>query len=167
MRSRLIIIRGNSASGKTTIARRLQFELGYTTMLVSQDVIRRDILRVKDFAGNPAIELIYNTVMYGNKIGYDVVLEGILANKHYGIMLQKLIGNFEGDIFAYYLDIPFEETLKRHATKPNNTDYGEAEMWQWWNEADYLGVEQEVCFDESQTVEQILAQITRAVPARN
>lgn len=38
---KLIILRGNSGSGKTTIAKELQNRFGTNTMLISQDVIRR------------------------------------------------------------------------------------------------------------------------------
>ena len=44
---KLIILRGNSGSGKTTIAKELQKRFGTNTMLISQDVIRRDMLNVK------------------------------------------------------------------------------------------------------------------------
>ena len=54
----LIILRGNSGCGKPSTARLLQRQLGYGTMLVSQDVVRREILRVKDSESNPAIQLI-------------------------------------------------------------------------------------------------------------
>ena len=43
--SKLIILRGNSGSGKTTIAKEIQKNFGRNTMLISQDVIRRDMLR--------------------------------------------------------------------------------------------------------------------------
>ena len=43
MESKLIIIRGNSGSGKTTTAKSLQNQLGKRTLLVSQDVVRRDM----------------------------------------------------------------------------------------------------------------------------
>ena len=36
---KLIILRGNSGSGKTTIAKELQNSFGRNTMLISQDVI--------------------------------------------------------------------------------------------------------------------------------
>lgn len=45
--NKLIILRGNSGSGKTTIAKELQQVFGNNTMLISQDVIRRDMLKVK------------------------------------------------------------------------------------------------------------------------
>lgn len=47
---KLITLRGNSGSGKTTIARALQEKFGKNTMLLSQDVIRRDILKTNDGA---------------------------------------------------------------------------------------------------------------------
>ena len=64
---KLIILRGNSGSGKTTVAKELQKKFGYNTMLISQDEIRRNILWVKDGIDtkalillNPAICFIYS-----------------------------------------------------------------------------------------------------------
>ena len=52
MSSKLIIIRGNSGSGKTTIAKEVRNRVGDglsdNTMLVQQDTLRRDILRERD-----------------------------------------------------------------------------------------------------------------------
>lgn len=93
----LIILRGNSGCGKTSTARLLQRQLGYGTMLVSQDMVRREILHVKDSKNNPAIQLIYDLCMYGNKVGYTVILEGILSSKKYGAMLRQLLNDFQGD----------------------------------------------------------------------
>lgn len=44
---KLIVLRGNSGSGKTTVARMLQRKIGYNTMLISQDEIRRNMLGLK------------------------------------------------------------------------------------------------------------------------
>lgn len=41
---KLIILRGNSGSGKTTVAKALQKKLGRNTMLISQDEVRRNML---------------------------------------------------------------------------------------------------------------------------
>lgn len=41
---KLILLRGNSGSGKTTLAHMLQRKLGRGTLVISQDVIRRDML---------------------------------------------------------------------------------------------------------------------------
>lgn len=99
---KLIIIRGNSGSGKSTTAKLLQKELGYGTMLVPQDVVRREILRVKDTPGNPSIQLIKDLVMHGQSIGYDVIVEGILVRKRYGKMLREVMTLFDKTC-VYYL----------------------------------------------------------------
>lgn len=53
----LIIIRGNSASGKSTIAKQLQAELGEDTLLLSQDYLRREMLGTKDGENTTTIPL--------------------------------------------------------------------------------------------------------------
>ena len=45
MADTIIIIRGNSGSGKTTVANKLCDKLGEDCMLLSQDVIRRGIFK--------------------------------------------------------------------------------------------------------------------------
>jgi predicted kinase len=135
---KLIIIRGNSGSGKSTIAKELQQEMGYGTMLIPQDVVRREILRTRDNADNPSIQLIYDLAMYGNRIGYNVIIEGIFVNERYGEMLEALIRDFDGNSFVYYFDISIEESIQRHNTKPNAHEFGEKELRAWWAEKDYL-----------------------------
>lgn len=157
---RLVILRGNSGSGKTTIAKRLRKELGYETMLVSQDVVRKDILRVRDTPNNPSRQLIYEMVKYGHSIGYDVVVEGILSKSKYGTMLMELSRLFD-ETHAYYFDLPFEETLRRHSTKPNAHEFGEKEMREWWKEKDFLSLDGEQIISSEQTEDEIVAQIMK------
>lgn len=140
---RLIIIRGNSGSGKSTIAKRLQYEMGYQTMLIPQDVVRREMLRVRDKDDNPSIQLVHDLAMYGNKIGFDVIVEGIFVNERYGDMLRQLIADFGGKSYVYYLDVPLEVTLQRHGMKSNTHEFGEKELREWWVEKDYLHVQNE------------------------
>lgn len=137
MTTRLIILRGNSGSGKTTIARRLQRELEQGAMLISQDVVRREILQVNDAVGNPSIALMEKMAAFGSEIGKDVIIEGILSRKKYHAMLQRVMETFD-KTYVYYFDIPFDETLRRHALKPNAHEFGEKEMRDWWHEKDML-----------------------------
>lgn len=159
----LIILRGNSGSGKSTVAKRLRHEMGYGTMMVSQDVVRREILRTKDTNGNASIELIEQITHYGWSIGYDVIIEGILNKDKYGTMLGRLITNCPGSSHVYYFDIPFEETLRRHATKPNTHEFGEKEMRDWWRDKDFLDMPGEQIIDDTMSANEVVAEIMRSV----
>ena len=64
-------------------------------------------------------------------------------------MLAGLRDDHRGTSHFYYLDVPFEETMRRHATKPQASEYGRAEMSAWYRERDYLpgGFEQVIPAD--------------------
>lgn len=163
MRSKLIIIRGNSGSGKTTIAKEVRNKIGDglcdDTMLVQQDILRRDILRERDMLDKRSvIELIELVVEFGRQQQRTVVLEGILSAKKYGGMLNKLVCNFY-EAYVYYLDVPFEETLVRHSSKPNAHEFGEKEMREWWNEKDYLGMSGEKILHDELSVDDMVREI--------
>jgi len=149
MSPKLIIIRGNSGSGKSTIARTLREKMAENTMLIPQDVVRREMLFVKDRMGNPTIALLPKIALYGKGIGYDVILEGILSKKLYGEMLNGLIKEFNGSAYVFYMDVSFEETLKRHDTKPNRHEYGSEKMKEWWLEKDHLNLPSEYIIPEN------------------
>ncbi|MCI9433104.1 MAG: AAA family ATPase, partial [Oscillospiraceae bacterium] len=55
--SKLIILRGNSGSGKSSAAKALQRELGRNTLMISQDTVRREMLWARDGEDTPAIPL--------------------------------------------------------------------------------------------------------------
>jgi len=55
---KLIVLLGNSGSGKITVAKELQKVLGSNTMLISQDAIRRDMFNVRDGKDTLAISLL-------------------------------------------------------------------------------------------------------------
>lgn len=136
--SKLIILRGNSGSGKTTIAKEIQKNFGRNTMLISQDVIRRDMLRVKDGENTEAISLMKELLAYGREHSDIVILEGIMYADWCKPLFELAIQLYDTKVYAYYFDIPFEETLKRHQTKPNCNEFGEEAMRKWWREKDFF-----------------------------
>ena len=136
---KLIIIRGNSGSGKTTLAKTLQHKFGRNTMVISQDVVRREMLWVQDKPANEAVDLMMDLVNYGSRHCEVVILEGILYSDIYKPLFEVAAKIFKENIYAYYYDISFEETLERHATKSNKFSFGENEMRRWWREKDYIG----------------------------
>lgn len=138
--SKLIIIRGNSGSGKTSVAKELQRRFGDNTMLISQDVIRRDMLKVRDGQGTKALKLLMKLLEYGKENSEVVILEGILNSTWYKELFNLALELFGVNVYAYYYDLPFDETLRRHKTKPNCNDFGENEMRSWWAEKDLIKV---------------------------
>ena len=162
--TKLIIIRGNSGSGKTTTARRLQqtFPAG-TAMLVSQDVVRIGMLNVKDHPDNPAIDLIQTLCEYGkNRFDY-VILEGILGASKYRSMLLSLITDFDNQAWVYYYDLTFAETLKRHQQRAKSLEFGKTEMQRWWLEKDYLDVSREMILTSDLNQDAVVELIRKAV----
>lgn len=160
---KLIILRGNSGSGKTTTAKALQRKLGHGTMLISQDVVRREMLFVKDGPHTEASQLLLELVLYGKKRGKMVILEGILNAEWYSQLFDTLKEEFKDEILAYYFDIPFEETLKRHQHKPNAHEFGEKEMRAWWNAKDLLQTIPEVCLPQTLSLEEVVEKIYKEI----
>lgn len=146
--SKLIVLRGNSGSGKTTISKALQKRFGRNTMLIAQDVIRMQMLNAKDIE---ALPLIIDLIKYGKQNSDITILEGILDSEFYRPLFEVIVEEYGVNVFAFYYDLPFEETLLRHNTKPNRADFGEQDMRRWWKEKDYINIipERIITKDES------------------
>jgi S-adenosylmethionine-dependent methyltransferase len=166
----LVVLRGNSGSGKTTTARIVREEairrgIAAKAALVEQDYLRRIVLRQREGSGPENIDLIQSTVEFALQRGYLVVLEGMLVAERYEPMLQ-LLADAAPSSWFHYLDVPFEETLRRHQTKPDAHAFGEAEMRQWYRERDLLGFVAEDVVPESMSqcelVEHILSKLAVA-----
>ncbi|MGW0944787.1 kinase [Streptomyces sp. NPDC002623] len=158
--TRLIVLRGNSASGKSSVAAGLRDRFGRGLALVAQDNLRRVVLREHDRPGAANIGLIDAVARYSLDAGYHVVLEGILYADRYGAMLARLRADHRGPTHGYYLHVPFAETLVRHATKPYADEVGEADLRDWYRHLDLLpdGAETVIGADSTltQTVDRIM-----------
>lgn len=158
-KSVLIILRGNSGSGKTTIARRLQKVLGENTMVISQDTVRREMLNAHDGADTPALPLIKQLVLYGSEHCSTVILEGILRSKRYEELFEYCRSLYKDEIYAYYFDLSFEETCRRHSTRECSSEFTAEQMKQWWKEQDCSSLLEEQMISEEKTEEEIITGI--------
>ncbi|MFG2347772.1 AAA family ATPase [Streptomyces phaeochromogenes] len=158
--TQLVVLRGNSASGKSSVAAGLRERYGRGLALVSQDTLRRDVLRERDTPGGANIGLIELTVRHALEHGFHTVLEGILYVAHYGEMLARLLADHPNRTHSFYLDVPFEETLARHATKPIAHMAGESQLRDWYRPLDLLpgGIETVIPAGNSltETVDQVM-----------
>lgn len=108
--SKLIILRGNSGSGKTTVAKALQEKLGYNTMRISQDEVRRNMLWVKDGKDTKALPLMAELLKYGKVHSELTILEGIMYEEWYS-PLFKLANELYEQIYTHII---LTYHLKRH-----------------------------------------------------
>ncbi|WP_107054061.1 AAA family ATPase [Streptomyces sclerotialus] len=157
--TRLVVLRGNSASGKSSVAAGLRERFGRGLAIVGQDNLRRVVLRERDRPKAANIGLINLTARYALNAGYHVVVEGILYADHYGGMLAQLRADHRGPTYGYYLDVPFTETLARHATKPISDTVGETQLREWYRPLDLLPGGSETVIGADSPLEQTIARI--------
>ena len=136
--TRLMVLRGNSGSGKSTVATLLRDRIGRGVALVEQDYIRRILLCEDDKPDATNIGLLGHTVRYALDDGYHVILEGILNSGRYAAMLTELTADHRGTTGHYYLDVPFEETARRHSFRAQQNAFTVDDMREWFDPLDLL-----------------------------
>ncbi|GGZ22031.1 kinase [Streptomyces nitrosporeus] len=162
--TRLIVVRGNSASGKSSVAAGLRERFGRNLAIVGQDNLRRTVLREHDRPGAANIGLIGLTARYALDNGFHVVVEGILYADRYGTMLQDLVRAHRGVSLCYYLDVPYAETVLRHRTKPDAEYLGQVtadHLSDWYREKDLLPDALETVIDAAATLDGTVRRILR------
>jgi predicted kinase len=157
----LVILRGNSGSGKTTTAREVRRRFGRGCALVEQDYLRRVVLREHGMDGVPAVApgFIVTVVRAALTQGYHVVLEGMLSTAGYGTVLRELIADHPGPSFAYWMRVSFDETVRRHRRRDEPIPVTAEQMAAWYRPLDLLGVPGERVIDESAGVEEVVSVI--------
>lgn len=156
---RLIVLRGNSGSGKTSVSLALQRAYGRGVAWVSQDMMRRQVLRELDHPGARNVGLIDLAVRYALESGYHVVLDGILRAARYEDMLAGLRRDHPGPSHFYYLDVSLAETLLRHETRPQRTEFSSADMLAWYQPTDLLASIPERVIAEDSSLDATVATI--------
>jgi predicted kinase len=157
--TRLVVLRGNSGSGKTTTAQEIRRRIGRGVAWIEQDYLRRILLREHDRAGAPNIGLIDQTARYALDHGYHVILEGGLYSPTYGATLRQLIADHAGATGVYYFQLPFDETLRRHSTRPLAKVITPEQMREWYQAGDLLGVPGEQVIDTSSSLDETVKRI--------
>ena len=136
--TRLIMVRGNSASGKSSLAWAVRAARPRGIAILGQDQLRREILNVHEKPGNPTVAYLDMSARYALDQGLHVIVEGILYADIYGAMLSHLIADHRGTSRCYRFELDFDETVRRHAGKPQAAEYGADTMRDWWRDTDPL-----------------------------
>ncbi|GAA0463947.1 hypothetical protein Ade02nite_30790 [Paractinoplanes deccanensis] len=156
---RLVVIRGNSGSGKTSVAREVRRRYGRGCALIEQDYLRRVVLREHGSDETPTVAPSFVAAVVREALGhgYHVVLEGILHSRSYGTVLRPLIAEHEASV--YWMDVSFDETLRRHEQRPEPIPVTAAQMRSWYTPLDLLGVPGERVIPESSGFEDTVAEV--------
>lgn len=132
-------------------------------MLISQDAVRREMLKVRDGENTLALPLMKELLRYGSEHSDVVILEGIMYSDWYKPLFELAVQLYGTEIYAYYFDLPFEETLKRHQTRAKCNEFGEEAMRRWWREKDFSDVLKEVRITSEKDMESVVEDIYNAV----
>jgi hypothetical protein len=135
---KLIVLRGASGAGKSTVARALRARLGSGIALVEQDYVGRVVLGrslTDDGTNAPLLDALVRTAL---PAAPAVLLEGILSTERYGDVLLGLRATPGLESWFYRFDVPFEITVERHAGRGKAGSFGETELRRWWRPADPL-----------------------------
>lgn len=158
---KLIIIRGPSGAGKSSVARALLEESKRPTLLVSVDQIRKSFSDQSKPDHRTTKDLTTNNVLFGLSNGYNVVLEGILNIKTDTPYLDKILKAHPKENYFFYLDVSYEETLRRHKGRPEKKLFGEAEMREWRGWATPTGHPSETIIPEDSSLEETVSLVQK------
>lgn len=119
--------------------------------IIGQDVLRREVLHVRDHPGALSVPYIDMSVRFALDNGLDVVVEGILHSESYGAMLTQLRLDHVGVTRCYYYKLDLDETLRRHRTKSLAAEVSGSDIASWYRGDDRVIPLDESVFDASVT----------------
>ncbi len=145
---KFIVIRGPSGSGKTSVATRLLARCSRPAILISEDAIRKMFSDWTEPNHVASKDLAMLAISQGLRSGYDVAYEGISDIVKYKEYFQQIFDLSLSENFFFYLDVSFDETVHRHATRPEKSEFDAETMRQWWGYASPAGFDGEVMVPE-------------------
>lgn len=161
--AKFIVIRGLSGSGKSSIASELQKNLDQPSLLVSEDKIRQMFSDRKEPDHVASKKLATKMVITGLENGHNVIYEGISNIKTYKPYFDEILKVHCKDNFFFYLDVSFDETVRRHNTRPQKSEFSVDEMKRWWDYASPSDYDSEMIIPENSTLQESVQTILEAV----
>lgn len=128
----LIVLRGNSGSGKSTVAAQLQARLTRSTAVLSQDYFRRVIYNEREQESLAHAELLEVAAAHSLGAGQHVILDGIFNATRYSPMLER-VRSLADDSRFYAYDLTLAETLRRHRSRSKSVEFTPDELSGWYH----------------------------------
>ena len=105
------------------------------------------------------VNLIIYLLDYGRNNSKTIILEGILRQDWYFSLFESITNDFKDNIFAYYFNLPFEETLRRHSERELSKEFGEDKMKLWWKANDLINIIPETILTKDLTLSELVDKI--------
>jgi predicted kinase len=157
--SKLIILRGNSGSGKSTVAELIAKDASTKIAIIDADYYRVNMLFPKPIDKDDLAALMYQDVLYCLEHGYTVIWDSIFyandRNKEY--LGNFIIKTHPKDNYIFNFDISFEETVRRHKQRNKSSDFTDEEMKGWYHPIESLGYDFEYTIPEASSANESIA----------
>lgn len=163
MSSKLIVLRGPSGAGKTTVATLLHERAINKTALFDQDYYRHVMFN------NPHTDLeaprfvMFAAVKAALQHGYDVIIEGFMGMGKYKPYFDELLTHHPTGNYFFYMDVAFNETIRRHQTRHKAKPFSETHMRELYAKTSPSGYSDEVTILESASAEDAYQLIVKTV----
>ena len=163
--SKLIILRGNSGSGKSTVAKTIANSATNKLAIIDADMYRVEMLFPNPIIKEEFAELMQHNVLYCLSKGYDVIWDSIFhANDRNRDYLANFLTSLHPkDNYIFNFKTSFEETVRRHSTRPKSNDFEPEQMKEWYLPNEELGYSFEHNIPESTTLVETVSYIQQVV----
>lgn len=157
---KLIIIRGPSGSGKSTISNELLKRCHQPTLLVGEDKLRKMFSDHRNTPHPSSRRLAMEAINIGLEDGYNVIYQGILNAKSGEFRPEEMLKLHPKETYFFYLDVNFNETVKRHRSRHKRNEFDSSAMKRWWEYSSPLNHELEILIPETSSMEDTLQTIS-------
>jgi predicted kinase len=155
--TKLIIIRGPSGVGKSTVAQALMKRTKRPAVLVDLDYYRFGFVNPPRPDHGLEYEMSGSDVLICLRLGFDVIFDGNFTADAHDPFLERLFQAHPRENYLFYLDASLPETLLRHETK-SYTRISADKMCEVYKYASPTGRKEEVVIPESSSLEQTVEQ---------
>jgi predicted ABC-type ATPase len=160
---KLIILRGPSGAGKSTVVQLLRQCVPRNTAFFEQDYFRHTLYNSPDDDKEAPRHVMFAGVRAALLHGNDVVIEGIVSVRKYKTYFTELFASRIADeIHIFYMDVGFDETVRRHAGRAKAEHFGESQMRDWYERAVADHYDNEVILPQRLSAQEICAEIMRS-----
>ena len=156
--TKLIIIRGPSGVGKSTVSKLLLQRTSRPAVLVDLDHYRFGFVNPPRVDHGLEYRMSASAILTALRSGFDVIFDGQFTSEAHDPFLARIFRAHPRQNYLFYLDASLPETLARHSTK-FNPRIGAEKMAEVYPLASPLGRPNEVVVPEGSTLEQTISLI--------